>query len=310
MKIFSTQLMKSVYVVPVVLMLVINLFLPQLTFAAMTKVVADNAAVAVGDTAIVSVKLDTQGRKPNTVEGDITITSGAKNITISEFTLAGSVLSFWPKTPSLDSSSKISFIGGVPGGFKGGDGLLFKIVFTADSEGEVVFTPADIKVYDNDGKATVLESSVAPLTITIGPKGTKSSNHWLDIIATDTKAPHDIKVTFGQDPTVFDGKKFMTISALDDESGIDYYEVSEGDRPAVRSGNTYVLMDQREKSVMTVIAYDKAGNNSKILLTPAARQTSSSWPTIIAVIVGLLLLLAILKVILVMKKRRKHLTRY
>lgn len=301
MKFFSAQSIKLTSVT-VLLLLVMNLSWPQLTSAAVTSVVADNATVAVGDTAIVSVKLDTQGRKPNTVEGTITITGGAKNITISEFTLAGSVLSFWPKTPSLDSASKISFIGGVPGGFKGGDGLLFKIVFTADSEGQVVFAPADMKVYDNDGKATVLESSAKPLTMTIGPKGDKPTNHWLDVIATDTKPPHDIKVAFGQDASVYDGKKFMTISALDDESGVDYYEVSEGDRPAVRSGSTYVLMDQREKSVLTVSAYDKAGNVSKILVTPTdTKPENSQWLWIIGVLILIGIGAGLWKVI---KKRR------
>ncbi len=261
------------------------LLIPQLTLAAITSIISDTETISVGDTAIVNVVLDTQGSKPNTIEGDIEIMSGAKNITISEFSLAGSALKFWPKTPSLDSATKISFIGGTPGGLKAKEALVFKIVFTANAEGPVVFSPMNLKLYDNDGKATLLESSSKPLTVTINPKGADARNYWLDILTADKQPPYDIQVSFGQNSSVYGGQKFMTISATDDESGINYYEVVEGDRPAVRSGNTYVLIDQREKTVLTVIAYDKAGNSSKILVTPTDTKPGSNWWGIIAIVV-------------------------
>ena len=250
-----------------ILFLVLFLLIPKLTFAATAYLTADYPSIAVGDIIIVNLVMDTVNKRPNVVEGDVLIKNGAKNIKISEFSLAGSVLAYWPKTPSLDSDSKISFIGGIPGGFNQKSGLLFKIVFSAEKAGQVIFLPANIKAYDNDGKATPIEVSNNSLTINVGPqKDAKPKDQWLEIISKDNQPPQDLAVTFGQDDSLFEGKKFITISAADNQSGIDYYEVKEGDWPTVRSGETYVLLDQSESSVIVVTVHDKAGNYSKISL--------------------------------------------
>ena len=247
--------------------------LPRPAAAATAFLTADYPSIAVGDTVIVSVAMDTADRNPNTVEGDILIRSGASDIAVKDFSLADSVLTNWMKTPSLDGDAKVSFIGGVPGGFRQKAGLLFRIVFLAKSEGTVVFAPSEVKAFDNDGKATPIDVTGTPLTVTIGPKqDAAGKNQWLDIVGKDNEPPHDLSVAIGQDSTVVDGKKFLTISAKDDQSGIDHYEVAEGDRPAIRSGNMYVLRDQRETSPITVIAIDKAGNKSEILLNPDIRD--------------------------------------
>ncbi len=246
--------------------------LPRPAAAATAFLTADYAAVAVGDTIVVSVAMDTAGRKPNTVEGDILIRSGAGNITVKDFSLADSVFTNWMKTPSLDGDTRISFIGGVPGGFDQKAGLLFRIVFLTKSEGRVEFVPSGVKAFDNDGKATVIDVSATPLAVTIGPKQGDGKNQWIDIVGKDNDPPHDLSVAIGQDSSVVDGKKFLTISAKDDQSGIDHFEVAEGDRPAIRSGNMYVLRDQRETSPITVTAIDKAGNKARIILNPDIRD--------------------------------------
>jgi hypothetical protein len=222
---------------------------------------------------MVRLSMDTMEKRPNTVEGTVLLKSGASHIEIQDFSLADSVLTNWLKTPSLDEDSKISFIGGVPGGFNEKRGLLFQIVFTAKTVGQVTFLPTDIRVYDNDGKATPMLVPGTPLTITINPKSPeKEKNQWLDVIANDNNPPQDLAVVFGFDPSSFGGKKFMSISAIDRESGIDYFEVTEGNQPAIRSGMTYVLRDQTESTPITVTAFDKAGNKSSILLHPDTRK--------------------------------------
>ncbi len=279
---------------------------PQIVLAATASIRAENPTLAVGDTALVSVHFDTQGKRPNTIEGDINISVGADHISITEFTLAASSLRYWLKTPSLDSKSKISFVGGTPGGFNTKDGLLFKIVFTADSVGDVTITPENIKAYDNDGKATAITTTVQPLTLTIQPKTEQGTNHWLDIIAGDKEGPHDITVAVGQNEAVFNGQKFITISAVDDQSGIDHYEVSEGDRPAVRSGSTYVLLDQTEKSIITIAAYDKAGNVSKIQMKPTDQKPMTSTTWFMVVVIGLIVLYGIYMAAIFWRHRKKR----
>lgn len=277
---------------------------PNLAWAATAYLIADYSSIAVGDTIIVNLVMDASDKNPNVVEGDVLIKNRDENIKISEFSLADSVLTYWSKTPSLDTNSKISFTGGVPGGFNQKSGLLFKIVFSAEKEGQVVFLPVNIQAYDNDGKATPIEVSVSPLTINIGPKkDIQPKNQWLEIISKDNQPPKDIAVTFGQDNAILEGKKFITISAVDNQSGIDYYEVKEGNWPKVRSGNTYVLQDQTESSTIIVIAYDKAGNSSKILLKPDKPKVNYG-KLIIILVVSLILFYVLFKLLKLAKKHK------
>ncbi len=254
---------------PLMVLVFVSLFSTGQALAATAYLAMDPGTVSVGDTILIRLVMDTMEKHPNTVEGTVLMKSGASNIEIRDFSLADSILTNWLKTPSLEDDSKISFIGGVPGGFSRKDALLFQIVFTAKAAGQVTFIPTDVKAYDNDGKATPIPAPGTPLTITISLKGDgKEKNQWLDVIRNDNNPPQDLSVAFGSDASSFGGKKFMSISAIDRESGIDYFEVTEGNQPAIRSGMTYVLRDQSESTPITVTAFDKAGNKSSILLHP------------------------------------------
>lgn len=269
-----------------ILFLTLFILTPKSALAAVAYLTVDEPSISAGDTIIVNLIMDTLDKRPNAVEGDVLIEDGAKKIEITEFSLADSVLTHWPQTPSLDNDSKISFAGGVPGGFNQKAGLLFKIAFLAKQEGQIIFLPDNIKAYDNDGKATLIEISNNPLVINIGPKkDAQPKNQWLEIISKDSQPPQNLSVVAGQDDSVFEGKKFITISAIDNQSGIDRYEVKEGGWPAVRSGENYVLLDQSESSVIIVAAYDKAGNYSTILLKPNKQKIVYGKLIIKAVIV-------------------------
>ncbi len=288
-----------------ILFLALFLLIPKQTLAATAYLTTDYPLIAVGDTIIVNLAMDPLDKRPNVVEGDVLIKSGSKNIKISELSTAGSVLAYWARNPSLDLDSSISFVGGTPGGFNQKSALLFKIVFLAEKEGQVVFLPANIKAYDNDGKATPIEVSNNSLAINIGPKkDDQPRDQWLEIISKDNQPPQDIAATFGQDDSIFEGKKFITISAIDNQSGIDYYEVAEGNWPAVRSGETYVLLDQSESSVIIITVYDKAGNHSQIILKPGKPQISISYgKLIIILVVSLIIFYVLLRLFKSIKKK-------
>lgn len=277
-------------------------------WAATAYLVPDFQTVAVDDIVAVGIYLDTQGMQPNTIEGQIYIDPGSEKIDIAQLSMAGSVLDFWPQNPSLDNSSLITFTGGTPGGFNQSDGLLFKIVFKAKREGQVVFSPANFKAYNNDANATPLGTTFNPLTINILPKVEGvPQDQWLDVISNDNQPPQGLTATIGQDSRLFDGRKFITILATDDQSGLDYFEVKEGDYEPARTGETYVLLDQTESVPIIISAYDKAGNVSRILLTPTAKvQTGPkvvlSWVTLIVVIA---LMMFIIFNIIKKKKNKK-----
>jgi len=284
-----------------ILFLSVFLLVPYSASAANIYLSTDYPSISVGDTIIVNVMMDPQGKSPNVIDGNILIKNGVGNIKILELNTAGSVLTHWLQTPSLDSSSSISFVGGAPGGFNK-TGILFKIVFLAEKEGKIVFLPSNIKAYNNDGKATPIEVSANSISLDVGPKKEISKNQWLDTISKDNQPPKQLSAVVGQDSSIFNGKKFITISAVDDQSGISYYEVKEGDWSIVRSGKNYVLLDQNEKSNIIVTAYDKAGNYSRIILKPIQSKINY-WVWIIILVITLVIIYIIVKIL---KKRKRN----
>ncbi len=288
--------MKKYIKIGFILMVISLGFISTNAFAATVYLESSNSNISVGDTVIVSVKINAEGITINTVEGDIALSSGSNNnLTVKEFSLANSSFGLWPRTPSLSKDgSVISFVGGVPGGFNIEGATLFKIIFEAKKEGSVTITPKNIVVFASDGKGTKLSVQTKSLVIKVGPKkaGTNPSDEWQSIVAQDNIPPEDFIIVLGQDNSLFDGKKFVFFSAKDNQSGVSYYEVSENDAPAVRSGSTYVLQNQNGDVKLKVTAFDKAGNK-KIATYPSSRPIS--WARIIIAVFLIIILRIIYK---------------
>ncbi len=223
--------------------------------------------VSVGDTFIVSVKIDAEKTKINSVEGDIILENNKENLIVNDFSLAKSIFSLWPRTPSLSKDGNtISFVGGVPGGFDLDKAILFNIVLQANKEGEIKITPQNLAVFSNDGKGTRVPLTVGNLDIKVLSKNEAiaSSNEWSSLVNGDKINPEKFDIVVGREPTLFEGKRFAFFTAVDNQSGISYYEVSENDSPAIRSGSMYVLSNQDDKvtPILKVTAFDKAGNET------------------------------------------------
>ena len=269
----------------------LSALVPLSASAATVYLEASRNTISVGDTAIISVKVNADGAVLNTIEGDIdfkTVTGVANAAAVQEFSLANSAFGLWPRTPSLSTDGKkVSFVGGVPGGFSIEGATLFKIIVEAQKEGVVTISPANLAAYLNDGKGTRAPLQVAGLTLNIGPKSADvaSVDEWQGMVGRDRTSPEDFIIVLGQDSTLFEGKNFAYFSAVDNQTGIDYYEVSEDGAPAVRSGSTYVLRNQGENAKLSVVAYDKAGNK-KTAHYPVS--DSISWMFVV-IVVGLVL---------------------
>jgi len=126
-------------------------FLPIKTWAARLYLSPSEETVYKRETFLVEVRIDTEREEINTVEVDL----GFPENLLESFDIirGGSVLTLWPKG-SESNGERISFIGGVPGGFNG-DGLLARISFLAKEVGgaDVVFGN-ESKVLLNDGEGT------------------------------------------------------------------------------------------------------------------------------------------------------------
>lgn len=282
--------------------------LPVHASAATVYLQSSRSTIAVGDTAIISVKIDADGAVLNSVEGTVGLTSSSTShhavLAVQQYSLGSSAFGLWPRTPSLSSDgNSVSFVGGVPGGFSIEGATLFKIIVTATSTGTVTITPEDMTVFANDGNGTKVPVQLKGLTITVVPAvaGVAPVNDWTSIISTDTTPPEPFIIVIGQDPSVYGGKKFAYFSAVDNQSGIDHYEVSEDGAPYVRSGSTYVMQDQSNSVRLNVVAYDKAGNTRSasypIASIPSSQNNSVSWMSIIIVVVIVVILIVIIYMI-------------
>jgi hypothetical protein len=274
--------------------------MPAGASAAAAYLESTKSTMSVGDTAVLTLKVNAEGATINTVEGNVVLESTVSVLSVHEFSLANSVFGLWPRTPSLSNDGKtISFVGGVPGGFTIEGATLFKIIVQAEQEGTVTISPQDIAAFANDGKGTKLPAQGKSLVIQVVPKdATPLTDDWQAIVASDKTAPEAFTVVLGQDASIFDGKTFAFFSALDNQSGVSHYEVSENGAPAVRSGSTYVLQNQTGTTTLIVTAYDKAGNK-KVATYPATEEgpapTGVAWPLVVAIVLLMVVGFAIYK---------------
>ncbi|MFA5127882.1 MAG: cohesin domain-containing protein [Patescibacteria group bacterium] len=109
----------------------------------------------------------------------------------------------------------------------------------------------------------------------------------------------------GREASLFEDKLFLSINATDYQSGIDHFEIKEGNLPFVRSGSIYVLQDQTQKSVVIINAYDKSGNVRTLIIKPHT-LSEKVRKSIIYTGIGLFLALIIAVAIIIVKKKRKH----
>jgi hypothetical protein len=250
-----------------IVLFLVGSFFPSLAFASNIYFETSRSTVSAGDTFIVSAMIDSENTSVNSVEGDIVLSSQNNNFSVNDFGLAKSIFTLWPRTPSLSKDGNIiSFVGGVPGGVNLNKAIIFNIAVETSKEGDVNFSLKNMAVFANDGKGTRLPIKVENLTVKVLPRDESIAvnNDWSNLIVSDKKSPNSFPITIGKESSLFDGKRFAFFTAIDDQSGISYYEVSEDGQPAVRSGSIYVLQNQDAKHTpnLTVTAYDKAGNKT------------------------------------------------
>jgi len=279
--------MKKRYFQTIILAILFGLF-PSGVLAATVFLESSRDDVSVGDTIVLSLKINTDKTAINTAQGSIAIKNSGGDLHAQELSLADSSFQLWPKTPSLaDNGQSISFVGGAPGGFDRQGAVLFKIIFLAKKAGEAVVFPKDITVLANDGKGTMLPVETKGLTVRINSRkmGTVASDDWQSVVSADTIPPESFTIVPGQDPSIFAGQRFVFFSAVDKQSGISRYEVSENGAPAVPSNGTYILRDQKKEVVLTVTAFDKAGNKRVETYSSTPSFFSDHWLSVIIVLV-------------------------
>lgn len=228
--------------------------------AASSSFILSTGQVRVGDVFVAELNLEDLNQKINAMDGLIIFDPAF--LQVKDVSTGDSVFNLWPRTPDFTSiEGKIMFTGGVPSGTMGGS--IVKIAFLAKKAGQANFYLSDDSaLYLNDGKGTKTsaQNQKVALTILESDGSVPAQNTWQESLSSDKFAPKNLIIQLGKDPYTFDGKYFISFFAEDKESGIDHYEVKEGDKDFVTTASPYVLIDQSLKSKIFVKAVDKAGN--------------------------------------------------
>lgn len=260
------------------------LCIPAQSMAATIRA-SSSTALSAGDTAIISVFLDTEGETINSIDGAVLLTdTHGGNFTIKDISVSNSVFTLWPRKPSLGEGHRISLIGGIPGGITGDSLLLFKAIVTINEAGTFSIRPDTLVAYLNDGLGTTRTITKDTSTITVGQRRAATKDNWQEIISNDNVAPETFGITLVQDTNLYEGKKFLSFETTDTASGISYYTVKEGAYPSVRTGNSYILIDQNIPEDVVVTAYDKAGN---FQVSVFKNKTPIQWGTVGVALLGI-----------------------
>ncbi len=267
------------------------IILPYSVFASNVYIDTPHTDFFVGDTILFSVRVDSENKNINAVEGSVMLDYAAESASLININTSGSTFSLWPGEPlPSESNTSISFAGGSPGGLNSKDAIIFNIVLKLQKVGRITLTPDNLSVYLNDGKGTQDEVHIKNVVIDVVPQKPDSQpvDDWNVVTSNDTTPPEPFDIYVGQEESVFDGKKFLSFSTTDTQSGIAYYEVTEGDLPPIRSNGTYILQEQHKPIQVTVIAYDSAGNTRESLYSPAA--PNYNYVVYVVIIIAIILL--------------------
>ena len=237
------------------------MFFASYANASTISFVAPNDSLGVGDEFLLPLMLDAGNNDLNAISGDIIFSDDT--LAITNIITANSAVTLWVEQPKISGNSVV-FSGVMPGGYKNvidpvtkgnNPGILFilSVKVVGSGTGKIFFN--EVHSYINDGKATETETTTIPFVIDLAKFGNK-----LNINLDDHNSPLAFIPIITSSPDVYGGKNVVVFSTTDKETGIDHYEVSEGNNDWVRAESPYLLSDQSLYSLVRVKAVDQAGN--------------------------------------------------
>ena len=266
-------------------------YLPATSFAAKLYLEPEQGGYHQDDIFIVEIKLNTEDENINATK--IGLTFPQNILEVKDFSKGDSILILWAQEPIFSNQTGIVyFTGGIPNGYQGKDGPLAKIVFQAKSEGEatVQFTE-DSQVLSNDGLGTPARLDTEGATfIILSEKLEIPKDAWKDELKKDNISPELFEIEISKNPTIFEGKYFIAFSTIDKQTGIDYYEIREGDREWKRAQSPYLLENQSLRNKILVKAVDKAGNERIAEITPPYKIAGQDIVILFVIFIGILVI--------------------
>jgi len=210
---------------------------------------------AVNSVEKVEIFLNTgDGENINALE--INVEYPSEFLRLKDWSNGNSIINLWIKEPK-NNNGIFSFQGIIPGGYSEKKGLLMILYFESLKEGDAeIAIKNDSLVLLNDGEGT--EAKTLFSFAKIISKSSEEERPMLEF--TENIPPEPFTPIISRSGEIYGGNYFLIFSTQDKNSGIDRYEVSEGEEPFRIAQSPYLLRNQRLDEGIRVKAVDKAGN--------------------------------------------------
>lgn len=273
---------------------IFNLFLLGLihsAYAAILYIQSPKEQYKIGETIIAEIRLDPQKECINTIVADLKFPNDL--LEFKDFSDGESIINIWLNSPNFINPEKmnaqglIKLMGGITGGYCGrmpGDpgksNTIGQIIFQVKNEiknlsknntATIEFSKDD-QVLLNNGLGSMTKLTTQNIVFDLIPQqATNIINLWQKELTEDKIPPEKFAIKINQDQNIFDGQYFITFITADKQSGLDHYEIKEGDGMWQITTSPYLLKDQALKSVIIVKAVDKASNERTAQYRPALK---------------------------------------
>lgn len=236
------------------IILYITILIPLPSYAFTVYPERNISDMNIGRPTSVKFLIDTDGQEINTLEGSISI---PLDLEISNIDTGGSIFSLWPEKPTFNKvNNEILFTGGSQGGFYGKDLRIFNVTITPKNIGDFDLSSGNLSAYLNDGNGTKINGKLSNFDFKVI---SDTTNDNVDIVK-DNNPPNNLIVEIGKDSSLFNNRYFITFNASDSLSGVNRYEIKEGNSSFEKYENNYVIKDQSLNTKIWIKVIDNNGN--------------------------------------------------
>lgn len=254
----------------ILFILILLVLFPVKSNAALVTFGYETDIIQVGDILEVKIFLNTEGKQINAFKAAVKYSSN--EFEFKKSSDANSAINFWVEEPGLVEDGNLVFSGITPGGLNGRDIEILTLEFEVIKEGVGSINLENVNTLLHDGLGTSVETKTIPLSLNILGQSTFSSAVTRYI---DTEPPEAFTPVIVRDPDVFDGKNFLVFSTEDKGSGVDFYEVKEGEFSSYEKATSpYEIKDQTLSKSIFVKAVDFEDNEYIAIIYP---QSNSPW---------------------------------
>jgi hypothetical protein len=290
-----------------ILIIALLISIPKITFGADLFIKTPKEEYKIGEQFIVSVEVVSEKEMPINAM-DLRIGFTKETLKFVNSMERNSIISFFVDRPRVENGD-IFFSGITPGGFYGViDPIvdpekvqtvkIIDLIFEPIREGRAEVYLEEGSLYRADGTGLTLNFTDWPKIVSVTGDIFESK-----IDLNDEFPPLPFEMNIFKDKNI-SKNSILVFETSDEESGIDYYEIYEEGRKPQISNSPYILKNKPPRGVITVKAYDKAGNvQVSYIDAPIVTENDKNSKDIILIVA----IICILSLLVFFRKNKKKL---